>query len=273
MSDNDPKILPGHVGYSPDYKSDDERIAQKISFAHGNLACSTNHRAERSVVEAQAYKGEYEKARATLTARDAEVAQLRGEVERLRAERDEIGQGVEDLILVAKKTEDSGGYVTGYRFNTGALHRLLGVVRQRCPGIDTRNERVRPPCGVPAPFYAEDFTPCVAPYGHDGMHDHRPLAKSVRAERDAALAKLAAAERDLRNMTDAHDTASTKYIRALKDQAAAEAEGAKLRAALLAARPYVTDHASHESTRAGKVLATIDAALSASPGDGTKETK
>lgn len=54
------------------------------------------------------------------------------EVER---QRDEIGQGVEDLIAVAKTDEDSDGHVTAYHFRTGALHRLLGLVRQVCPGV------------------------------------------------------------------------------------------------------------------------------------------
>jgi hypothetical protein len=44
-----------------------------------------------------------------------------------------LRQQVEDTVMVAKTDEDAEGFVTAYRFQTGAIHRLLAKAREPLP--------------------------------------------------------------------------------------------------------------------------------------------
>lgn len=42
-------------------------------------------------------------------------------------------QSFEDLLALATTDEDADGFISAYHFKTGAIHRLLGKVRQWSP--------------------------------------------------------------------------------------------------------------------------------------------
>lgn len=63
------------------------------------------------------------------------VIRLVKRVAEVECERDQLAQGIEDLVAVATTDADAEGYVVAYHFKTGALHRLLGMARQLSPGV------------------------------------------------------------------------------------------------------------------------------------------
>jgi hypothetical protein len=76
----------------------------------------------------------------------ARLRTVEQERDRLLGVVDGIFQDFEDLLVVATKDVDADGFVSAYHFKTGAIHRMLGKVRQRY-GLTT--PVASPPQGIP----------------------------------------------------------------------------------------------------------------------------
>jgi hypothetical protein len=124
----------------------------------------------------------------SFTCTDEALAASREEATRLRERLDRVFQDFEDLLMVATKDEDADGFISAYHFKTGAIHRMLGKVRQR---YETEPALAPPPPApvVPTGPYCNLAASEIPGFGTDRdthrcakLHREHPLPKPEAVE-------------------------------------------------------------------------------------------